>query len=50
MFKFLNYTMGNKYSNPLDTRNYILSVPHVIDVVSHSLTLVTNNINFTRDR
>ena len=39
-FKFLNYTMGNKYSNPLDTRNYRLSVPREINVVSHSLNLV----------
>ena len=31
-FKFLNYTMGNKYNNPLDTRNYRLSVPREINV------------------
>ena len=36
MFKFLNYTMGNKYNNPLDTQNYKLSVP--------------SEINFTCDR
>ena len=40
--------MGNKYNNPLDTRNYGLSVPREINVVSHSLKLVTDNINFTR--
>ena len=49
-FKFLNYTMGYKYNNPLDTRNYRLSVPREINVVSHSLKLVTDNINFTQDR
>ena len=49
-FKFLNYTMGNKYNNPLDTQNYRLSVPGEINVVSHLLKLVTDNINFTRDR
>ena len=50
MFKFLNYTMGNKYNNPLDTWNYRLSVPREINVVSQSLKLVTDNTTFTWDR
>ena len=49
-FKFVKYTMSNKYNNSLDTRNSRLSVPPEINVVSHSLKLVTENINFTRDR
>ena len=49
-FKSLNYIMGNKYNNPLDTRNYRLSVPREINVVSHSIKLVTDNINFTREQ
>ena len=39
-FKFLNYIMGHKYNNPLDTQNYRSSVPREINVVSHSLNLV----------
>ena len=46
-FKFLNYTVGNKYNNPLDARNYRLSVPREINVVSDKLKLVAD-INFTR--
>ena len=49
-FKFQNYTMGNKYNNPLNTRNYRLCVPREINFVSLSLKLVTDNINFTRYR
>ena len=37
IMQLFNYTMGNKYNNPLDTRNYRLSVPREINVVSHSL-------------
>ena len=34
---FLNYIRGNKYNSPLDTRNYRLSAPHEINVVSHMI-------------
>ena len=46
MFTFLS----NKYNNPLDTQNYRLSVPHEINVVSHSPKLMNDNVKFSQDR